>query len=251
MLRAVLSDIHSNVEALDAVMSDAEKRGAAQFICLGDVIGYGPEPRITLRRAFSYETTILGNHEEACMYYAEDFNERARVALDWTREQLNSAAHPPEENAQLWDFIGRMPTEQRLDNGFLVHGSPRDPVREYMLPRDIQNVQKMSEIFAMMPEGFTFVGHSHVPGVYTATPQFAAPARFPEGFRLPSGQKVLVNVGSVGQPRDGDARASYATWDGDRIWFHRVEYDYRATQRKILETGVLPRYLAQRLEEGR
>jgi diadenosine tetraphosphatase ApaH/serine/threonine PP2A family protein phosphatase len=250
MRRAIISDIHSNVEALDAVMRDIERQGITSILCLGDVIGYGPEPRATLARAFDYEITLLGNHEEAAMYYGEDFNERARIALDWTRDQLNSRDHSPEENSKLWAFIGTMPTSHQIDNGLLVHGSPRDPVREYMLPRDARDPDKMQEVFEAIPTDFCFVGHSHVPGVYTQDPSFLSPPRVPDGFRLEDG-KALVNVGSVGQPRDGDTRASYVTWEGDTVWFHRVEYDYRKTQRKILDTEKLPRYLAVRLQEGR
>jgi predicted phosphodiesterase len=253
MLRAIISDIHSNVEALDAVLADIEKRKVEKIVCLGDVIGYGPQPRVTLLRSTEWEVTLLGNHEEACMYHPEDFNERARVALEWTRDQLNARDQPPEENYKLWSLIGQMPTSHRLENALLVHGSPRDPVREYMLPRDAQDGTKMREVFERMPVDFCFVGHSHVPGVYTEAPAFLAPARFPDGFKrsAASGGKALVNVGSVGQPRDGDVRASYATFDGETVWFHRVEYDYRRTQQKILETGVLPHYLAARLQEGR
>jgi predicted phosphodiesterase len=250
MLRAIISDIHSNIEALDAVLADIGRRKVDKIVCLGDVIGYGPQPRETLKRSTEWEITLLGNHEEACMFHPEDFNERARIALEWTRDQLNSKQAPPDENFKLWSLIGAMPTTHRIENAMLVHGSPRDPVREYMLPRDAQDTAKMREVFERMTDDFCFVGHSHVPGIYTEQPSFFSPARYPDGFRREKG-KALVNVGSVGQPRDGDTRSSYATFDGETVWFHRVEYDFRATQKKILDTGVLPRYLAARLEEGR
>jgi predicted phosphodiesterase len=250
MLRAIISDIHSNIEALDAVLADIGRRKVESIVCLGDVIGYGPQPRETLKRSTDWEITLLGNHEEACMFHPEDFNERARIALEWTRDQLNSKQAPPDENFKLWSLIGAMPTTHRIENAMLVHGSPRDPVREYMLPRDAQDGAKMREVFERMTDDFCFVGHSHVPGIYTEAPSFFSPARYPDGFRREKG-KALVNVGSVGQPRDGDVRSSYATFDGETVWFHRVEYDFRATQKKILDTGVLPRYLAARLEEGR
>jgi diadenosine tetraphosphatase ApaH/serine/threonine PP2A family protein phosphatase len=108
----------------------------------------------------------------------------------------------------------------------------------------------MQDVFEQIPGGLCFVGHSHVPGVYTENPSFLSPGRVPEGFRR-NGGKALINIGSVGQPRDGDPRASYVTWDGETVWFHRVEYDYRITQRRILETGILPPYLAKRLQLGR
>jgi predicted phosphodiesterase len=250
MLRAIISDIHSNIEALDAVLADIGRRKVDAIVCLGDVIGYGPQPRETLKRSTEWEITLLGNHEEACMFHPEDFNERARIALEWTRDQLNSKQQSPDENYKLWALIGAMPTSHRIENAMLVHGSPRDPVREYMLPRDAQDGVKMREVFERMTDDFCFVGHSHVPGIYTEAPSFFSPARFPDGFRREKG-KALVNVGSVGQPRDGDTRSSYATFDGETVWFHRVEYDFRVTQKKIIDTGVLPRYLAARLEEGR
>lgn len=250
MLRAIISDIHSNVEALDAVLADIARRKVERIVCLGDVIGYGPQPRDTLKRVKDWEVTLLGNHEEACMYHPEDFNERARIALEWTREQLNLKSAPPDENYALWALIGAMPTSHQIDNALLVHGSPRDPVREYMLPRDAQDLPKMREVFDRMKSDFCFVGHSHVPGVYTEQPAFLTPSRFPDGYRRTQG-KALVNVGSVGQPRDGDTRASYATFDGETVWFHRVEYDFQTTQKKIIDTGVLPRFLAARLQEGR
>jgi len=249
MLWAIISDIHANIEALDAVLRDVERRGVDQILCLGDVVGYGPQPREALIRAFEWEISLRGNHEEAVLFYAEDFNERARIALDWTRDQLNRRDYPPEENSRMWEFLDGMPESHQVESALLVHGSPRNPVREYMLPRDARDETKMSEVFAGVPGKFCFVGHSHVPGVYTQNNTFLAPGRVPEGLE-PDG-KVVVNVGSVGQPRDGDPRSCYCTWDGDRVWFHRVEYDFRVTQRKIVETGVLPQYLAKRLAEGR
>jgi diadenosine tetraphosphatase ApaH/serine/threonine PP2A family protein phosphatase len=109
----------------------------------------------------------------------------------------------------------------------------------------------MTEVFERMDRPLCFVGHSHVPGVYPRSGGFFPPSAFPDGYRLQPGDKALVNVGSVGQPRDGDNRACYAVFDGDRVWFHRVEYDYAATMRKILESRGLPRYLAERLKLGR
>ncbi len=246
MLWAILSDIHSNVAALDAVTRDLESRGVEGILCLGDVIGYGPEPLVTLRRAMDYQVTLLGNHEEAALYYPEDFNDRARIALEWTKDQLNCS----EQASQWWDFLGHLPKHHELENALLVHGSPRDPVREYVVPRDSLNAEKMEEIFSLIPGDFCFVGHSHVPGVYLESTGFFPPAKLKHGFQH-SQKKALVNVGSVGQPRDGDPRASYVTWDGSRVWFHRVEYDVQRTQRKILDTGVLPPYLANRLQHGR
>ncbi|MEW6745059.1 MAG: metallophosphoesterase family protein [Planctomycetota bacterium] len=250
MRRALVSDIHGNRDALDAVMRDIAAQSVAEILCLGDVIGYGPEPRECLEQASSYTVCLLGNHEDAALRYSEDFNEKARVAIEWTRQQLNSRDHPREQNHRYWGFIGRLQPQARCDGVLLVHGSPRDPVREYILPRDARNQEKMGEIFSLIDGPVCFVGHSHVPGVYTEDGRYLSPRLLPDGYLLGSG-KVLVNVGSVGQPRDGDSRASYVIWDDERVLFRRVEYDFRTTMRKIIETGALPRYLADRLETGR
>lgn len=249
---AFISDLHSNMEAIQAVLDDIERRGVDRILCLGDVIGYGPEPVKALRLVPEWEVCLRGNHEEAVLHRAEDFNDKARAALDWTRDQLNDRSIPREERYANWGLLSdHMVESHRLENALLVHGSPRDPIREYMLPRDVQNREKMSEVFDRMDRPACFVGHSHVPGVYLESGGFAPPSRFPDGFKLPRHEKVLVNVGSVGQPRDGDNRACYVTFDGESIWFHRVEYDYKTTMRKILNSNGLPRYLADRLEVGR
>lgn len=247
---AFISDLHSNMEAVRAVLDDIERRRIDRIICLGDVIGYGPEPRAALALVAGWEVCLRGNHEEAVLHVADDFNDKARAALDWTRDQLNDLSVPREERYALWAVLDQMKTEFRLDSALLVHGSPRDPVREYVLPRDAQDARKMSEIFERMDRPVCFVGHSHVPGVYPQSGGFRSPAECPDGFRAAPGQKVLINVGSVGQPRDGDNRASYVTWDGETAVFHRVEYDFETTVRKIVQSG-LPRYLAERLKVGR
>lgn len=249
---AFISDLHSNMEAINAVLRDIEKQGIDRIICLGDVIGYGPEPVEALRLVKTWEACLRGNHEEAVLYVAEDFNEKARVALDWTRDQLNDPSVPREERYEFWGLLSdHMLEKHHLENALLVHGSPRDPIREYMLPRDAQNKQKMGEVFEAQDRQACFVGHSHIPGVYLQSGGFASPDRIPKGMKLPKGEKVIVNVGSVGQPRDGDNRASYVTYDGESIWFHRVEYDYETTMNKILNSGGLPQYLADRLKVGR
>ncbi|MBI4879775.1 MAG: metallophosphoesterase family protein [Planctomycetes bacterium] len=248
---ALISDLHSNMEAIRAVLADIERRGVERVICLGDVIGYGPEPRAALKLVDGWEACLRGNHEEAVLHVADDFNEKAKTALDWTRNQLNDSAVPKEERYALWAIIDRMLVEHRLDSALLVHGSPRDPIREYILPRDAQDAKMMGAIFELIDRKACFVGHSHVPGVYARSGGFRPPSECADGVRVAEGDKVLINVGSVGQPRDGDCRASYVTWDGETAFFHRVEYDVEATAQKILRANGLPRYLAERLKVGR
>ena len=254
MTIAILSDIHANLEALEVVLADIDRQGIDTLYCLGDVIGYGPNPRECIQLCQPCVFSLLGNHEEAVLFHAEDFNAKARRAVDWTRNQLNSTEHDKESNYALWDFLGEMDREKKKGRCFFVHGSPRQPTREYVLPKDSEDVEKMGEIF----EGFSgicFVGHTHIPGVFSRNGdhfEFRYAAQVGYEYALPpDGEQILVNVGSIGQPRDNDNRACYVTYDDEVIRYHRLEYDFRKTMKKILEVDELADYLAQRLEEGR
>ena len=250
MLRAIISDIHSNVEALDAVLADVARRKVESIVCLGDVIGYGPQPRETLKRSTEWEITLLGNHEEACMFHPEDFNERARIALEWTRDQLNSKSASPDDNFKLWSLIGAMPTQHKIDNALLVHGSPRDPVHEYIMKTDVIFVpDKIRDIFTQV-EKLCFVGHTHFPGVFTADLRFRDPSQFDYVFEW-KGERAIVNVGSVGQPRDGDPRACCVIVEDNTIRFLRTDYDVATVQRKIYDNPNIPDLCAARLEIGK
>ncbi len=251
---AFISDIHSNTEALDACLQAIDSLAVDRILCLGDVIGYGPEPRATLLKVMKRaEFSMIGNHEHAAMgYNASDFNPRARQALDWTRDQLNRRDAPRQENMQLWNYLDQMHKEGfREGEMLLVHGSPRDPIREYLVPRDAMDLDKMRGCFEVMADArVCFVGHSHVPGVYPESGGFLRPDEIEDFYEL-GAERVIVNVGSVGQPRDGDNRASFVTFDGKSVRFHRVEYDYKQTMAKIRAIPELPDYLADRLAEGR
>ena len=249
---AYISDIHSNTEALQAVLAHARSVGVERYQCLGDIIGYGPEPRETLLRIMDLcEFSLLGNHEHAALYYAPDFNPRAKKAIEWTRDQLNRRDRPREENMRMWNYLGAMPERHAADDVLLVHGSPRDPVREYVVPKDGADRVKMGECFAKMDGARTcFVGHSHVPGVYPEGGGFLHPDEIDGAWRIDR-DRALINIGSVGQPRDGDPRASYVTFDGATVRFWRVPYDVDATMAKIRAVGDLPEYLAERLAQGR
>jgi diadenosine tetraphosphatase ApaH/serine/threonine PP2A family protein phosphatase len=249
---AFISDIHSNTEALEACVSEIEQRRADRIICLGDVIGYGPEPRETLLRVMELcEFSLLGNHEHGAMFYASDFNPKARAAIDWTREQLNRRDRPRDETMRMWQYMGKMPTTHREGNVLLVHGSPKDPVKEYIVPKDAGDREKLAEWFRCMGDAqVCFVGHSHVPGVYLEDGEYLAPDRIGHRWELKD-RRAIVNIGSVGQPRDGDPRASFVTFDGGTVFFHRIAYDFASTMAKIRAVPELPDYLAERLAQGR
>ncbi|MEN8151472.1 MAG: metallophosphoesterase family protein [Planctomycetota bacterium] len=249
MWTAIVSDLHGNLAAAEAVFADIRRRMIRDVVCLGDMIGYGPNPREVLDLCRDCRFVLMGNHEEAVMFYGEDFNEKARKALEWTKEQLNSTKYDRTENYELWNFLGSLEESHTDDDVMFVHGSPRVPTKEYMVPGDVRNKDKMREVFGLV-QRVCFVGHSHIPGVYTDANRFYTPDRL-GGTYSHNGGKALVNVGSVGQPRDGDPRSSYVTFDGKTVRFHRLEYDVEDTVKRIYATPGLPNYLADRLLVGR
>ena len=250
MKRALISDIHSNLEALQAVLADIAAQDIADIYCLGDIIGYGPNPCECIDLVIeNTRVCLLGNHDQGALFDPEGFNSGAERAIFWTREQLESAKGSPADAARRWDFLGELPRNHR-ENGFLfVHGSARNPLNEYVFPEDIYNQRKMEKIFSLI-EQHCFQGHTHVPGVFTQGLNFLSPEEIGGTYRL-TDEKTMINVGSVGQPRDGDRRACYAVLDDDTLTFRRVEYDAQITRRKIYDTPDLDNFLGDRLLEGR
>jgi diadenosine tetraphosphatase ApaH/serine/threonine PP2A family protein phosphatase len=252
-LVAIVSDLHSNIEALTAVLADIEAHKADHIFCLGDVIGYGPNPveAVDIART-KFEFTLLGNHEEAVLYGAVGFNPKAKMAIDWTREQFHVETDDPELRDVRWQFLGDLPLSvdsEEWEGVQYVHGSPRDPTREYVFPTDVLNPEKIYAIFEHV-ERCAFNGHTHAPGVMTESGLFRLPQDEDDEYVLDD-ERVVVNVGSVGQPRDGDPRSSYALFDGERVLFRRVEYDFNKTIERMSKIDRLPEYLAHRLKEGR
>lgn len=249
MKRAIISDIHANLEALETVLADVREQGVDSIYCLGDVIGYGPDPRACLVLARELDLNLMGNHEEAVLFEPIGFNPKARVAIEWTKSQLSLPNAPVEENRALWNFVGGM-LDRHVEDGVLyVHGSPREPTREYVFHTDVRNHDKMREIFGSMEQKTCFAGHTHTAGVFTEDFEFIPPASVGNRYTL-DGRKVIVNVGSVGQPRDGDPRGCYVIFDGSTVEFRRVKYDVEKTVQRFRDTP-LPEYLALRLLEGR
>lgn len=272
---AIISDLHGNVPALTVALADAHERGAERFVCLGDVVGYGSEPRpcldIIMELCVASGTTrqegdergvcLMGNHEEALMISAEDFNPKARAAIEWTKDEINV---DPKRADAYWNFLGQLLPKAHDEIAMFAHGSPRNPVREYMLPRDIQDEEKMNANFACMDRPVCFVGHSHVPCVYFEDGRYFLPKGTdgPYDLGLPvageepdptgeGGSRAIVNVGSVGQPRDGDPRLSYVMFDGRALTFVRLEYDHGIAAERIRAVPELPDFLADRLAAGR
>jgi len=247
--RALVSDIHGNLEALTAVLEDIRQQGITEIYCLGDIIGYGPNPRECIDRIMRVDACILGNHDQGALFDPEGFNSGAERAIFWTREQLEAPGGDPEQNAKRWDFLGELPRSIRENGALFVHGSARNPLNEYVFPEDIYNPKKMEKIFALT-ERLCFQGHTHVPGVFTEDLKFYSPDEINYSYEL-SDSKTLFNVGSVGQPRDGDPRACYAILEDGTVTYRRVEYPFEETIRKIHDIPDLDNFLGDRLREGK
>jgi predicted phosphodiesterase len=252
--RAILSDIHANLEALEAVLEDIAVQQVDEIFCLGDVFGYGPNPVECLDLVWaSCRITLLGNHDQAVMFDPEAFGEVAERAIFWQRAQLEAPHNPPENRERRWAYLAEWPRLHREEGVLFVHSSPRNPLNEYLFPEDVYNPRKMDANFALV-ERCCFAGHTHLPGVFTreagGTYSFFAPEELNYVHRLDH-RKTLVNVGSVGQPRDDDGRACYVLFDGDTVRFRRIDYDIDATVEKIYDIPDLQNFLGDRLREGR
>ncbi len=250
---ALISDLHANLPALKAVLADIDRVGDVERIyCLGDVVGYGPQPVECFDLVASRCSLILmGNHEHAVLYGAFGFHPAAKRAIDWTREVLQKAAATASKRA-LWDLMQNLPIRHEIGDTLLVHGSPRDPVMEYVLESDLwegSDSSKIDEIFAAFPR-LCFVGHTHRPGVFTADHCFLPSSDLPAGYDISDGAKYLINVGSVGQPRDRDPRACYTLFSGDAVYFRRVDYDIADVAARVQKHDMLDKRFAERLFRG-
>jgi diadenosine tetraphosphatase ApaH/serine/threonine PP2A family protein phosphatase len=247
--RAILSDIHANLEALEAVMADVAKEAVDSVYCLGDIVGYGPNPRECIDRVMSFDLSILGNHDQGALYDPEGFSSGAERAIFWTREQLETANGDPELTSKRWQFLSELPRTRREGPFTFVHGSVRNPLSEYVFPEDVHNTRKLERLFALI-DRYAFQGHTHVPGVFTEDGRFVSleemAGRFPLGK-----SKLMVNVGSVGQPRDGDPRACYVLLSDEAVEFRRVPYPVEKTIEKIYAVPELDPFLGDRLRDGR
>jgi predicted phosphodiesterase len=236
---AVLSDIHSNLVALDAVLAHLGSVDAIWH--LGDVVGYGPEPDAVVARLASLGAIgVRGNHDAAAAggREIEYFNPEARAAMEWTRARITPATR---------DWLAALPERHIHGDVTLVHGSPRDPIWEYVTSLSVARAS-----IAVMSTSLGLHGHTHVPVAFAMTDgRLEVIAPF-DGSSVELGDRVaLVNPGSVGQPRDGDPRASYLVLDPDArsVTWHRVGYDIAAVMAAMHADG-LPERLAERLRHG-
>jgi predicted phosphodiesterase len=245
MRAALLSDIHSNLEALDAVLEHARTQDVAATVVLGDIVGYNADPNAVVARLKELRgaTLIAGNHDLAATgrYDVADFNSVAAAAIGWTTATMNAHTRG-----------ALMELQPRADEalGLLVHGSVVDPAIEYVF-----NTEAAGRSFEAEPFALCFFGHTHMPTCFSRAERGEVTGvrlLDEQTLTLDAGARYMLNPGSVGQPRDGDPRASYMVYDsGARTaTVHRVYYDIERTQRKIVDGG-LPPVLAERLAVGR
>lgn len=236
----LISDVHANLPALEAVLADAGSIDAVW--CLGDLTGYGPHPNecISLTQTLPNLICLTGNHDTAVLSQIDvnDFNDEARYTVLWTTDTLTPANHTR---------LSSYPAREMKDDYTLVHASPRHPVWEYILDAYTARIN-----FKYFDTDICLVGHTHLPGI------FRQKGNYHIGFEIPQADKpiqmngrAIVNPGSVGQPRDYNPQASYAVLDPDMrvITFRRVAYDIHAVQSCMIEAGLPERHI-YRLSAG-
>lgn len=247
---AIVSDIHGNLEAFTTVLAEIERRGIQHIVCLGDIVGYGPNPKECLDLvATRCRASLMGNHDFAVFYEPFNFNQGAETACYWTRKCFEEDTDIA-RRANRWKFLGNLPVRIRTNDFLAVHASPRRPINEYIFPDDIYtNPSKFVSIFERF-EKLCFVGHTHVPGVFLEGPDFYSPDELEFKFDR-TDEKAIINVGSVGQPRDRDPRSSFVIVSETAIEFVRLEYDVETTVKKVEAISELDNFLGSRLLDGR
>jgi diadenosine tetraphosphatase ApaH/serine/threonine PP2A family protein phosphatase len=250
MKLALLSDVHSNLHALDACLAHARAQGAQQLAFLGDLVGYGAQPREVLDRimqlAFEGAAVVRGNHDQLALTPPDTVQAMGDVTAAWTHQQLSSTQRA---------WLAQLPLTQQLDAVLLVHASVNDPAR-WRYVSDVRAATDSLDAAQQWPlVRYVFGGHVHAQTLYYRGAQGALMPFQPKSgvaIPVPRHRQWLATVGSVGQPRDGNPQAMYALIDmaAAHLTFHRVHYDHQAAAQSIRQAG-LPEFFAQRLEIGR
>jgi putative phosphoesterase len=241
MRYGIFSDIHSNLEALEAVIKAYQKEKIDKYLCLGDVVGYGANPNECVEIVSNLTSiTVAGNHDWAAMDLlpVDLFNEDAKFAVLWTGRQLSPASK---------DFLRNLKLVSELDNIVLVHGSLDAPQNfNYLL-----NINSCLSTFELLRQDLCFVGHTHVPVIYIKDKDGKSSFVDTDRIKITPGNKYIVNVGAVGQPRDSIPQAAYCIWDSEKqeLQIKRAVYDVFLARQKIIDKG-LPEFLGNRLLTG-
>lgn len=240
MKYAIFGDIHANLEALQAVLADAEQQGCTNYVCTGDIVGYASDPNECLKIIREMDCPVVkGNHDEESTLSTslDGLNPLAKHAMEWTRAQLNEDER---------DFLNNMKLVRQVADFTIVHATLDTPGSWTYVTNKFDAMASFSYQFTQL----CFYGHTHTPRIYVKGDS-VEPLEEIE-VNLEMGRKYFINVGSTGQPRDGDWRASYAVYDSDNqnMTIRRIDYDIQKAQDKIIEAG-LPEMLAHRLTLGK
>lgn len=238
----IFSDVHSNLEAFQAVIKAYESEDIDTYLCLGDVVGYGANPVecIQLTKDIA-NVTIAGNHDWAVagLFSVDYFNEWAKQAVLWTQRRIGLAE---------LDFLSSLSLVYEIEHFLIVHGTLNSPEEfDYLF-----DIFQAEQNFRLMNKMLCFLGHTHSAGIFIQDKEGRIDYQREQRLRLREGYRYIVNVGSVGQPRDGNNKASFCIYDSTRqeVFIKRVAYDIESTQKKIISAG-LPSFLADRLSAGR
>jgi len=237
---AIFGDIHANLEAFETMLADAEKQGCTHHVCIGDIVGYNANPKECLSKVRSMNCPVVkGNHDEEASVDTDitGLNPLAQQALEWTRSALD-------DDDKKWLRELRMVRQVR--NFTIVHSTLDSPASWAYVMNKFDAMASFSYQFTQL----CFFGHTHTPRIYVKDGRVIAADG--NEVEIEAGKKYFVNVGSVGQPRDGDWRLAYAIFNADSglVTIRRLEYDLRKTQQKIIDAG-LPPMLADRLAHGK
>jgi len=237
----IFSDVHANLEALEAFLKAIERERIGQFLCIGDIVGYGANPNECVHRVKGLNCfSVAGNHDWASvdLFPEQYFNSDALEAIKWTRNQLDTFSR---------NFLEQQPLIYRDKNLLLVHGTLVDSDKFYYLDTEVA----ARESFQVLTGNICFVGHTHAPGVFVQGALGKIEYFVKDHFVLEAEHKYIVNVGSVGQPRDGNPQASFCIYDTSKreVAIKRVGYDAQTASEKIIKSG-LPQFLGNRLLKG-
>jgi len=242
MRYAIFGDMHSNLEAYEAFVADAKNESIDQYLCVGDVVGYGADPDRCIEITKNLQCpTVAGNNDMAVINKLplDNFNIFAREAIEWTKEHIS------DEGIRFLSNLDYVHEEEEI---VLTHGSLRDPSDfNYVTDRKSAHVA-----MALQQRRFCFVGHTHIPCLFYYESSGDLDFKYAPRIKLQENTEYLVNVGSIGQPRDGDWHACYCIYDSreEIIRFKRIEYDVKKASEKILKAG-LPGRLSERILSGR
>ncbi len=277
MRYAIISDIHNNLPAFRAVLEDIERQNIDKICCLGDLLGYGPNPLECVELLLELHDNkrlafyIPGNHDQACMLDPHGFNPMAEKAILWTRKQLERERG--KRNAEFAQFMyyKQVDRYKRVGELLFVHGSPWHCLNEYVFEDDVENIDKMFRLFSAVKKTyqakFCFMGHTHVPGVFVNNMNDGLyeyhsykeiHEKYGDRFKLGE-ESLMINIGSVGQPRDNDPRCCYVVLNYEPngvdnfVEYRRVEYDVEETVRAFQSVEELAdvKFLWERIRVGR